>query len=152
MAAPIRILEVVNVMDRAGLETFLMNHYRHIDRDVVQMDFLTHRPVAGAYDDEIRSLGGRIYRAPRLYPQNWLRYHKWMNSFFAEHDYRVVHSHIDAMSYFPLTVTRLTGTSSTRSKKSAGESCRASLPTTGHAAKPRGPFSLESGTGTGSTL
>jgi glycosyltransferase involved in cell wall biosynthesis len=106
MAAPIRILEVVNVMDRAGLETFLMNHYRHIDRDVVQMDFLTHRPVAGAYDDEIRSLGGRIYRAPRLYPQNWLRYHKWMNSFFAEHDYPVVHSHIDAMSYFPLTMAR----------------------------------------------
>lgn len=106
MAEPIRILEVVNVMDRAGLETFLMNHYRHIDRAVVQMDFLTHRPVAGAYDDEIRSLGGRIYRAPRLYPQNWLSYRRWMNSFFAEHDYPVVHSHIDAMSYFPLVMAR----------------------------------------------
>ena len=99
MAAPIRILEVVNVMDRAGLETFLMNHYRHIDRDVVQMDFLTHRPVAGAYDDEIRSLGGRIYRAPRLYPQNWLRYHKWMNSFFAvlpSHNGSVQPSHCES--------------------------------------------------------
>ena len=48
MSKPIRILEVVNIMDRAGLETMLMNHYRHMDRDLVQLDFLTHRPAAGA--------------------------------------------------------------------------------------------------------
>ena len=39
----IRILQVVNIMDRAGLETMLMNYYRNIDRTKVQFDFLTHR-------------------------------------------------------------------------------------------------------------
>lgn len=106
---PIRILEVVNIMDRAGLETMLMNHYRHIDRDLVQLDFLTHRPVAGAYDEEIRELGGRIYRAPRLYPQNCFSYRRYMREFFAECDYPVVHSHIDAMSAFPLAMARSCG-------------------------------------------
>ena len=106
---PIRILEVVNVMDRAGLETMLMNHYRHMDRSLVQLDFLTHRPVEGAYDAEIRELGGNVFRAPRLYPQNWLAYRKFMRSFFAEHDYPVVHSHIDAMSAFPLAMARSCG-------------------------------------------
>lgn len=106
---PVRILEVVNVMDRAGLETMLMNHYRRMDRDLIQLDFLTHRPVEGAYDAEIRELGGHIFRAPRLYPQNCLAYRGFMRSFFAEHYYPVVHSHIDAMSAFPLAVARSTG-------------------------------------------
>lgn len=106
MSKPIRILEIVNVMDRAGLETMLMNHYRHMDRDVVQLDFLTHRPVVGAYDEEIRELGGRVFQAPRLYPQNCLAYRRYMRTFFAEHKYPVVHSHIDAMSAFPLAMAR----------------------------------------------
>lgn len=109
MDKPIRILEVVNVMDRAGLETMLMNHYRHIDRDAVQFDFLTHRSVAGAYDEEILDLGGQVFRAPRLYPQNCLAYRRYMRAFFAEHDYPVVHSHIDAMSAFPLAMARSCG-------------------------------------------
>ena len=59
-----RILQVVNDMHRAGLETMLMNYYRNIDRTKIQFDFLTHRPYKSDYDDEILSLGGRMYYAP----------------------------------------------------------------------------------------
>jgi glycosyltransferase involved in cell wall biosynthesis len=106
---PIRILECVNRMDRAGLETMLMNHYRAIDRSKVQFDFLTHRPDRGEYDDEIESLGGHIYHAPRLYPQNYIKYARWTRNFFATHYYPVVHSHIDAMSAFPLAAAKRAG-------------------------------------------
>ena len=109
MSEPVRILEVVNVMDRAGLEAMLMNHYRAIDRSRVQLDFLEHRPWEGAYEEEIRSLGGRVFRAPRLYPQNCFAYRRFMRQFFSEHDYPVVHSHIDAMSAFPLAEARKAG-------------------------------------------
>ena len=103
----IRILQVVNKMDRAGIETMLMNYYRNIDRNQVQFDFLTHRPDSGDYDSEIKSLGGRIYRAPRLYPQNYIRYFSYMKRFFSEHpEYKIVHSHIDAMSAFPLAAAK----------------------------------------------
>ena len=104
---PIRILQVVNKMDRAGIETMLMNYYRNIDRNEVQFDFLTHRPNAGAYDEEIKALGGKLYHAPRLYPQNYIRYFAYMKSFFFAHpEYRIVHSHIDAMSAFPLAAAK----------------------------------------------
>ncbi|HJG31202.1 MAG TPA: glycosyltransferase family 1 protein [Collinsella ihuae] len=109
MEKPIRILEVVNAMDRAGLETMIMNYYREFDRDRIQLDFLTHRSWRGDYDDEIESLGGRIYRAPRLYPQNWPSYRRFMQRFFTERCYPVVHSHIDAMSAFPLAMARECG-------------------------------------------
>ena len=39
----IRVLHVVTYMGRGGLETMLMNYYRHMDRDKVQFDFLVHR-------------------------------------------------------------------------------------------------------------
>lgn len=106
----LRVLQCVNKMDRAGLETMLMNYYRRMDRDRVQFDFLTHRPDAGQYDEEIRALGGRIFRAPRLYPQNYPAYFRWMADFFRQHpEYRIAHSHIDAMSYLPLLAAKRAG-------------------------------------------
>lgn len=104
----IRVLQVVNNMHRAGLETMLMNYYRNIDRTKIQFDFLTHRPEKGDYDDEIISMGGKVYYAPRLYPQNYLQYFKWMKKFFKEHsEYKIIHSHIDSMSYLPLLAAKL---------------------------------------------
>ena len=103
----IRVLQCVNDMHRAGLETMLMNYYRNIDRSEIQFDFLTHRPQRSDYDDEIESLGGKIYYAPRLYPQNYPKYFKWMKQFFCEHpEYKIIHSHIDAMSYLPLKAAK----------------------------------------------
>lgn len=103
----IRVLQCVNNMHRAGLETMLMNYYRHMDRTKVQFDFLTHRPERSDYDDEIEALGGKIYRAPRLYPQNYPAYFAYMKRFFADHpEYKIVHSHIDAMSFLPLLAAK----------------------------------------------
>lgn len=97
-------------MHRAGLETMLMNYYRNIDRTQIQFDFLTHRPNKSDYDDEILSLGGKVYYAPRLYPQNYPAYFKWMEKFFKEHpEYKIVHSHIDSMSYLPLLAAKKAG-------------------------------------------
>lgn len=106
----IRVLQVVNNMHRAGLETMLMNYYRHMDKEKIQFDFLTHRPERDDYDDEIESMGGKVYYAPRLYPQNYSAYFKYMDNFFKEHpEYKIMHSHIDAMSYLPLKAAKKSG-------------------------------------------
>lgn len=106
----IRVLQCVNNMDRAGLETMLMNYYRNIDRTKIQFDFLMHRPDKSDYDDEIEKLGGRIYRAPRLYPQNYPAYFSFMRQFFRDHpEYQIMHSHIDAMSFLPLLAGKKAG-------------------------------------------
>ena len=94
----IRVLQVVTHMERGGLETMLMNYYRHMDREKVQFDFLVHRQKRAAYDDEIESLGGKIYRLPRLVP--WSRsYLIPLNRFFTDHpEYKIVHVHQDCLS------------------------------------------------------
>ena len=50
---PIRILQVVTIMNRGGLETMLMNYYRKMDRRKIQFDFMVHRDEEGHYDKEI---------------------------------------------------------------------------------------------------
>jgi hypothetical protein len=39
------VLHVVTIMNRAGLESMIMNFYRNIDRDEIQFDFLVHRII-----------------------------------------------------------------------------------------------------------
>ena len=95
---PGRVLQVVTYMGRGGLETMLMNYYRHIDRNKVQFDFLVHRDFEADYDQEILALGGRIYHVSRLIP--WSRsYRTELKKFFHEHpEYRIVHVHQDCLS------------------------------------------------------
>lgn len=106
---PIRVLHVVTYMGRGGLETMLMNYYRHMDRSKVQFDFLTHRDFRADYDDEIESLGGKIYRLPRLVP--WSRsYLKALREFFVSHpEYKIVHVHQDCLSSVILKMAKKCG-------------------------------------------
>ena len=95
---PIRVLHVVTYMGRGGLETMIMNYYRHIDRSKVQFDFLVHRDFKADYDDEITKLGGTIYRIPRLIPWSY-KYRKSLNNFFKTHpEYKIIHVHQDCLS------------------------------------------------------
>ena len=57
----IRLLCIVSSMDTGGAETFLMKLYRGLDKSRYQMDFIAATSKKGYYDDEIRSMGGKIY-------------------------------------------------------------------------------------------
>lgn len=99
----IRVLHSVSNMDRAGLETMLMNYYRHMDREKVQFDFLANKPKPGAYEDEVRSLGGRIFVSPGFNPLKLFRYRKFMKQLFADHpEIQIVHAHNGALAYYAL--------------------------------------------------
>lgn len=100
---PVRVLNLFTIMNRGGAETMVMNYYRKINREKVQFDFLVHREEEGAYEKEIRELGGRIYRMPPMYPQNFSMYKKEIRKFFEEHkEYKIIHSHMSELGYFAL--------------------------------------------------
>jgi glycosyltransferase involved in cell wall biosynthesis len=99
-SGPTRVLHAVSCMDRGGIETFLMRLYRAIDRSRVQFDFLVHKPGEGAYDEEILSLGGRIFPIRfSFHPLALPRYVADLRTFLASHpEYRVVHAHLNAFN------------------------------------------------------
>ncbi|SFD07622.1 glycosyltransferase family 1 protein [Algibacter pectinivorans] len=99
---PIRVLQIFTIMDRGGAETMIMNYYRKLDKTKVQFDFLVHRPEKGAYDDEIETMGGIIYKLPQINPFKPKAYYKALRAFFNSHNnYKIVHSHLNTFSYFP---------------------------------------------------
>jgi glycosyltransferase involved in cell wall biosynthesis len=95
----IRVLQVVSSMDRGGLETFIMNVYRNIDRSRVQFDFLVHTKKECAYNEEIRCLGGKIFSVPSR-REGIFKNSRELNSFYRGHpEYNIVHMHESCLSY-----------------------------------------------------
>ena len=104
---PIRILNIVPNMRAAGIETFIMNVYRNIDRNKVQFDFLVHNQKEEFYDKEINNLGGRIYRLTYKDDKNIFKYIKDLNNFFKEHkEYKIVHGHMQSMMPLYLCIAK----------------------------------------------
>ncbi len=107
-APPVRVLQMIRIMHRAGIETWLMHLLRRFDRREVAMDFLVQTPDPGAFDSEIRSLGARILPCPDphrpwLYARNFLRLVRQYGP------YDVAHSHNYFFSGFDLRLAALAG-------------------------------------------
>lgn len=94
----IRVLQVVYNMDACGgIQSFIMNVYRQIDRNKVQFDFLLCEQTNSHYEDEIKRLGGKLYFIPgrnRGIIANKVR----LNNFFKVNKYNIVHFHSDSLS------------------------------------------------------
>ena len=91
---PIRILQIIGGMNRGGIETWLMHILRNINREQFKIDFLVGTEEACAYDDEIRSLGGKIICCPLNKLQPW-KYTSQLKRLLLEHGpYDIIHSQV----------------------------------------------------------
>ena len=104
---PIRILQVFSRMDRGGSETAMMNFYRAIDKSKVQFDFLVHTLDKCDYDEEIETLGGRIFKMPRYNFANHFTYKAKWKRFLKDHpEYQVIHGHYFTISAVYFSVAK----------------------------------------------
>ena len=74
-----RILHVVYCMDSGGIENWLINLLRVINKNHFQMDFLVNTTKTGVYDEEILNLGSTIIRCP--WPKRPLKYSRNLKKF-----------------------------------------------------------------------
>ena len=102
------MLNVLGTMNRGGVETWLMQIVRHVDRERFRIDFLLHTDRHCDYSDEIRSLGSSII--PCLDPRRPWSYARNFRRALAEHGpYDIVHSHVDAYSGFVMRLAHDAG-------------------------------------------
>lgn len=107
MTEPVRVAQVVGKMVGGGVEAVVMNYYRHIDRGKVQFDFLVDSDSTLVPRDEIESLGGRVFEIPPY--QHVAEYQRELQRLFKQEGWKIVHSHINALSVFPLRAAKKAG-------------------------------------------
>lgn len=81
----VRVLHVVPALNAAGIESFIMNTYRDVDKERVQFDFYVTRNQSEHYENEINQLGGFVYKSNR----SWFSLFR----FLKENKYNIVHVH-----------------------------------------------------------
>ena len=97
----IKVLQVFTVLNRGGAETNIMNYYRNMDREQFHFDFLVHRPEEGAYEEEIQSLGSRVFRLPPISPLHLKDYRRAVRDFFDENPgYDIIHGQLSELGVF----------------------------------------------------
>lgn len=92
----VRILHITEMLSAAGIESFIMNIYRRIDREKVQFDFLVLRDQKEFYDEEIKELGGKKYCVISNKKNTLIRImdeSKKIEEFLKKNKYDIVHIH-----------------------------------------------------------
>ena len=104
-----RVLHIVGAMAPGGFENFIMNIYRKIDRGQVQFDFIVHLKKDNAYDEEIESLGGKLFYVTRK-SKNPVKNFFEMHKIVSENHYDIVCRHSDsAFTVVDLLAAKLGG-------------------------------------------
>lgn len=100
MGEPLRIAQVLNRMDSGGIESVVMNYYRHIDRNRIQFDFYFAADSTFPQREELGRLGAEVFLIP---PYNRpFAYHQTLYHAFKKRKYAIVHAHLSTMSVFAL--------------------------------------------------
>lgn len=104
---PIIVAQIIGKWVGGGVESVIMNYYRHLDHSKVQIDFICDEDSTRIPYDEIKKLGGRVFLVPKY--QNLPKYLKALEKLFKENQYRIVHSNINTLSVFPLYAAKKAG-------------------------------------------
>lgn len=104
---PLRTLHLLASLHLGGVEKWLMEVVRSVSRDELAIDVCLTTNSTGAYEDEFRRLGGRVFRCP-LGRNPW-RFAARFRDVAASEQYDVVHSHLYYFSGFVLRAAAQAG-------------------------------------------
>ena len=103
----IRIAIIAGALHSGGKRNLIMEYYRHIDRTQVQFDFICDSDSNGIPQEEIESLGGRVYKVA---PYREIFTHmKDTYKILKKNRYPVMHAWDNTLNVFPMFVGKLAG-------------------------------------------
>lgn len=104
---PIRIAQIIGKWVGGGVEAVVMNYYRNIDKTKIQFDFICDNDSTNIPYEEIDTLGGKVILIPPY--QKITSYQKELQKILKKNNYKIVHSHINTLSIFPLYAAKKVG-------------------------------------------
>lgn len=103
----IRIAIVAGKVQSGGKKNLIMEYYRHIDRSKVQFDFICDSDSEAIPDEEIQSLGGRVFRITP-YEKIFKNMHD-IYELCKENQYPVIHAYNSTMNVFAMRAAKRAG-------------------------------------------
>ena len=104
---PIRVAEIVGKYIGGGVEAVVLNYYSFINKNRIQFDFICDSDSTDIPYKQIESMGGRVILIPPY--QKLFKYQKELKKVLKEGNYQIVHSHLNALSIFPLRAAKRAG-------------------------------------------
>lgn len=101
------VAHIMGKWNGGGVESVVMNYYKNIDRNRIQFHFLCDEDSTDIPYEEIEKLGGKVIVIPPY--QKLFKYQKELYRIFKENNYKIIHSHINALSVFPLKIAKKAG-------------------------------------------
>lgn len=94
----IRILQIGMSDNIGGIETFIINNYRKIDKTKFQFDFINMYDNPLCFEEEIKSLGGKIYhvKSEKKHP---FCFSRTLKKIIKDNDYKIVHIHKNSLAF-----------------------------------------------------
>lgn len=105
----IRVLHVFPCFNQGGIENFVMNVYKTIDRSQVQFDFAFLYKRPGVFDDDVKNMGAHIYYFDSE-KKSLRNYRKSLKRIIKEHGpFDAIHSHEYFFSGYILKIAKACG-------------------------------------------
>lgn len=102
-----RILQIGMTDNLGGIETFLINYYRNIDKTKIQFDFVNIYKEKLYFQEEIENMGGKVYKLTSYY-KNPIKYIKELKKLINQNKYEIVHCNMNsAAMIYPLIAGKI---------------------------------------------
>lgn len=112
MNEPVRVLQIGMTWNVGGIETYLMEQFRHLDKNKIVYDFVNCDDSHDiAFQKEIVNKGGRVYGICQRHKNPIKHYFQWIKLLYKlSHFYKAIVLNSLSMGYiFPIFIARFFG-------------------------------------------
>ena len=103
----LKILQIGMTDNLGGIESFIMNYYRNINKNKIQFDFINIYDGDLCFQKEIEKLGGNVYQVTSYY-KNPIKYLKEVIKIIKRNQYDVVHCNMNSSVFlYPLIAAKI---------------------------------------------
>ena len=93
-----RILHVGMSDNLGGIEVFLINFYRKLDKTLFQFDFINMYDGDLCFQNEIEDYGGKVFKIPNE-KKHPFKFKKELKKIIDENNYEIVHVHKNSLAF-----------------------------------------------------
>lgn len=109
MSNKIKVLHYIPGFKFGGIESRMLEVFKGIDKTKYQLDFLILTSLDNYLVEEIKALGGNVFKAPSFSPKNIINHIDGLKRVLSDTKYDIIHCHSSATGFVLLWLAKKQG-------------------------------------------